>query len=112
MVRKFFFYHIFRSRFLLSTKLDIDSFFFFFLSIDSILPSYITAGNNSSIFRSRRRQSSNIKITDKRSNENLNEKSVKRVRTSSNQTSDELQSTLNVFDIFNQSDQIILNDHQ
>jgi hypothetical protein len=69
-------------------------------------------GNNSSTFRSRRHRSSCTKGTDKRLNTNINEQSAKRLRTSSNQTDDELQSTLNVFDIFNQSDQIILNDHQ
>jgi hypothetical protein len=72
----------------------------------------MTAGNNTSTFRSRRRQSSTIKATDKRSNECIYVKSAKRVRTSSIQLDDELQSTSNVFDIFNQSDQILLDDHQ
>ena len=72
----------------------------------------MTAGNNSSTFGSRRRSSSTIKATDKRSNECIYVKSAKRVRVSSNQVDDELQSTLNVFDIFNQSDQVFLDDDQ
>ena len=80
----------------------------FFLSIDSILPSYIIAGNHHS--KSSHRYS-NSKRIDKRSNENSIEQSTKRSRISSIQIDDELQSTLNVFDILNPPDQIILDDH-
>jgi hypothetical protein len=85
----------------------------FFSPIDSILPSYMTTGNNSYIMkhskqhRSSTTSESNIKKINKRSNENCYEQTAKRIR-----PDNELQSTLNVFDIFNQSDQIILDDNE
>jgi hypothetical protein len=84
----------------------------------------MTTGNNSSNFYSKQHRystsESTIKKTNKRSNEIFYEQSVKRIRISSNHTDEnlflrednELQSTLNVFDIFNQSDQIILKDNE
>jgi len=77
----------------------------------------MTAGNNSYIMkhskqhRSSTTSESNNKKTNKRSNENCYEQSAKRIRPDEN-LDNELQSTLNVFDIFNQLDQIISNDHQ
>jgi hypothetical protein len=73
----------------------------------------MTTGNNSYIMkhskqhRSSTTSESNIKKINKRSNENCYEQTAKRIR-----PDNELQSTLNVFDIFNQSDQIILDDNE
>lgn len=88
------------------------------LSIDSMLPSYITAANSSHTFhlstkhskQQRSSSESSTKQSVKRYHENSYDhyQSAKRVRISSKDTDDnnELQSTFNVFEILNQSDQI------
>jgi hypothetical protein len=68
----------------------------------------MTAGNSSFTFHSKQHYSLN-----KRPNEDFNEQSVKRARIPTKYIDDnELQSSLNVFDIFNQSDQVIFADDE
>jgi hypothetical protein len=58
---------------------------------------------------------SNIKKPDKRLNENSYEQAVKRIRSDENffsRENNELQSTLNVFDIFNQPEEMISEDDE
>ncbi len=79
------------------------------LSLDTTLPSYITAGNSSSMKSSKQCRVSNLTIAEKRSRENSSEQATKRQRISSKHSDENLD---NVFDIFNQSDQIIFTDYE